>query len=83
MFTVRQPSGSFDRMLGDVSYPVYLFHWPAIILLRSMAVGTYLNRILYDLVAIGLVSLLSWIAWAAVDHPLNRIRAKWVNNRLL
>jgi peptidoglycan/LPS O-acetylase OafA/YrhL len=80
--TVRQPSPQNDRVLGDMSYLVYLFHVPALALLGD----TYFNLSMRErlprlaLVWIG-VFIVSFAFWALVHRPLERRRKQFVSAR--
>lgn len=66
-----------DRMLGDLSYPVYLVHWPIVHLMRPLFVGdeyaVYLASLLGSLAAAGLILLL-------IDRPLTRWRGRFATS---
>ena len=69
-----EPSGRMDRMLGDMSYPVYLIHttvaaWFVCACGFSRPVGFFLK-------AFALTLLLSWLIVVLVDRPLSRIKRK-------
>lgn len=62
------------QFLGDISYSVYLWHWPLIVLVPHLStqVGTTENLGRLDKVAIILVSLV--VAWASTTWVENRFR---------
>jgi len=80
LWTVRQKTGARDRMLGDLSYIVYLLHWP---ILGAMHTGDggYLDRIVLCTEALALTFVAAWAIWALFDHPINRMRSAWVAGR--
>jgi peptidoglycan/LPS O-acetylase OafA/YrhL len=76
-------SSAFDRMLGDLAYPLYLFHWiprewyyhfcgtnPGMVLRISLLVG--------DLAAALLGAILILVL---IDRPMERLRHAWVESR--
>jgi peptidoglycan/LPS O-acetylase OafA/YrhL len=68
----RLLSSSAARWLGDVSYPVYLWHWPLIILLPGLTGHplTTLDRLSVLLATLGLAALTK----AFVEDPVRRAR---------
>jgi peptidoglycan/LPS O-acetylase OafA/YrhL len=69
-------SSRFDRELGNVAYPVFLFHWPMFLLAAKLLPDYQIAVALALLTAICVVAL--WI----VDQPLERWRHKWVASRI-
>lgn len=82
--TVYNRSSSFDRMLGDMSYEVYLTQMFMIILMNAffvqMKLGPAKLAIFCGLVFATFV--LSFIIWLAYDRPLNRLRHRFVKSRI-
>lgn len=73
--TLSRESSNFDRFLGDMAYPIYLFHWPALVA-ASMLGG---NK---HLVALVLTALISTAAYFTVDRPLERWRRLMVEAKI-
>lgn len=72
-----------DSILGDHSYIIYLFHWPAIVIFRHFDWGGAAGDLL---AAIGLMAVsgaMSYAAWRWIDAPINRRRAAWVASRMV
>jgi peptidoglycan/LPS O-acetylase OafA/YrhL len=70
------------RWLGRISYSLYLWHWP-ILVLGSVALGVGVTGMEEDVVRddvpvrIGLVLLavaVSWLSWRLVEEPVRRAR---------
>lgn len=75
-WNVRQPSGRLDRFLGDLSFPLYLVHWPTIALLKPLWGGQPgLGGKALTLLVILAVTL---ALYALVDRPLERWRKRTV-----
>ena len=80
LYTVRQPSSIFDRMLGDLSYIFYLLHWSILGVLKT-GEGSFLFRLVNCSFALILITFLSYLIWRFYDHPINKLRGQWVKNR--
>jgi peptidoglycan/LPS O-acetylase OafA/YrhL len=84
-FTVYQQSPRSDKMFSDLSYIVYLAHWPAVVLL-GVWFGSLppLARLPYVIGTIVGVLLFSFFLWLCVDRPANvwrtRMVAKWLKS---
>jgi peptidoglycan/LPS O-acetylase OafA/YrhL len=65
----------FDRRIGDLSYPLYLIHFPIIELLSTLelAGGSPEMR---SLVVFALSLGASWLIVAFVDEPIARFRSR-------
>lgn len=81
IYTTHQESDSADRMMADLSYIVYLFHWAAMQWLFTIN-GSLLHRLGYTALAWTLVLPASWLIWRFYDRPINAARARWVENRV-
>jgi peptidoglycan/LPS O-acetylase OafA/YrhL len=60
------------RFFGDISYSIYLIHWPVLVLTTAYAGGQV--RIRYKLVLIALTILLSWLSYRFVETPFRSKR---------
>jgi peptidoglycan/LPS O-acetylase OafA/YrhL len=67
-----------DRLYGNLSYVLYLVHWPLMIWAQYALSGHPLAR----LATVVLVILLGLAIWHGVDRPMQRLRARWVQGRL-
>ncbi len=74
----HQESDGRDRFLGDLSYPVYLIHWPLVVFAYDFLPREGLAPLLFTMAGSILLSvvILRWI-----DLPLQRARSRWVNAR--
>jgi len=80
--TVHQPSPERDRVLGDMSYLVYLFHVPALALLGDSYYSLSLRQRLPELALVWIgVFTFSFAFWALVHRPLERRRKHFISRR--
>lgn len=80
LFTVRAHSGTGDRMLADLSYIVYLLHWPAVQWLTWLDKPP-LERVPYLGLTIAVVLVAGYVIWLGFDRPINAMRSRWVAKR--
>jgi peptidoglycan/LPS O-acetylase OafA/YrhL len=84
LWSVRQRSGQTDRTLGDLSYVVYLLHWELVILVtRYLAALPFLERAAATAAAIVATGVSAWLVWRFFDRPIDELRRRWVQGRLL
>jgi peptidoglycan/LPS O-acetylase OafA/YrhL len=81
LYTTGCKSPPSDRMYGDLSFIVYLLHWPV---LRAItrADSAYGDRFMAIGEALIVVMIGSWLIWRLFDHPINKLRSNWVAGRL-
>lgn len=79
LHTVHQPSIGHDRILGELAYLVYLFHWPVFVV-YSINFGALpiLQRIPYFLAAWLATFAISVLVYRVCDRPLERWRKRWL-----
>lgn len=68
------------QRLGDVSYSLYLWHWPVLVYARQYA--AFRNGPLTPLVLVGLAGLtllLSVLSWRFIEQPIRQRRGQWSN----
>jgi len=58
--------------LGLVSYAVYLWHWPVIVILTPARLGQ--NELITDVVRLAITATLTAISWFFIEHPIRRER---------
>jgi len=83
-WNVRQKSGSFDRMLGNWAYPLYLFHWVPRDWYYSQvnwSSPAWQNGLLL-LANFAFALFGSWLILKLIDQHADRWRARWVRTRL-
>jgi peptidoglycan/LPS O-acetylase OafA/YrhL len=75
-------AGAFDRMLGDMSYAVYLIHAP-LVSLYSLWFGRLpaVERLPIWVVTVLIVFGVSWLAWRFVDKPAMLWRERYLLSR--
>lgn len=59
--------------IGLISYPLYLWHWPALYLFRQLFLQQYLTHtqwVLGRVCTIGVAILLSWLTYRLVELPI-------------
>lgn len=74
--SLNKTSTSFDRILGDLAFPVFLFHYPALLLAKSWAPASA------SIWAILLTSAFSLVAYLAVDRNLEHWRRAFVDAQM-
>ena len=80
IYTTRQRGFSKDGMFADLSYVVYLLHWPATLWIDGHQGNTW-HRLGAIVMGSTLVMGISLVIWKFYDHPINRLRSRWVNAR--
>ncbi|WP_348794925.1 acyltransferase family protein [Mesorhizobium sp. KR1-2] len=59
--------------VGKISYSLYLWHWPTIVLFRHYANGDR-PEVHEAVFLIFITFLLSWISWRCVEEPMRKLR---------
>jgi peptidoglycan/LPS O-acetylase OafA/YrhL len=77
LYTTERKGCRLDGMFGDLSFIVYLLHWP-LINAMSVGVGSYPQRVVKICAAAILVYAFAWIIWRWFDRPIDDIRSRWV-----
>ena len=75
--TCHEPSGPRDRTLGDLSYSLYLVHWPMVMMMRASESVTVLDACLWVLAS----GLVAFAALELIDKPIQKWRARWVSGQ--
>ena len=76
---VKQPSPPTDRLLGNLSYDIYLFHWVlAIPFNYYFAQLPFLQRLPYFFVYFLLTLAGSYLIYNLVDLPVENLRKRWI-----
>lgn len=76
---VKQPSPPTDRLLGNLSYDIYLFHWvlalPYNYFFAELPFG---QRLPYFFIYFLLTLVGSYFIYKLVDEPVERLRKRWI-----
>lgn len=78
--TTSRPSDATDRMMADLSYIIYLLHWPAMQWFFTIS-GPFSARLAVAATSFAIVPPAAWLIWKFYDKPINRARARWVTER--
>jgi peptidoglycan/LPS O-acetylase OafA/YrhL len=70
-WNVREPSGTTDRLLGNLSYPFYLVHYPSIRITGELLGPGLVAKFSALVLSSGLTGLL----YVLVDRPVEKMRA--------
>lgn len=83
IWSAERPSSQNDRMLGDMSYSVYLLHSP-LVGIYSLWFGQLpvLQRLPYWVLTVFVVCVVSWLAWRFVDKPVMVWRERYLASRV-
>lgn len=77
------PLRSIDRLLGDLSYPIFLCHVPVgALVLWAHGGGVFPNTALFFIISLAVSHLFAWALHAAVERPLGRLRDSVRGNRV-
>lgn len=80
IYTTRQTGFTHDGMFADLSYIIYLLHWAGVVWMSSHQ-GSMVQRLAYMAFTWVLVIGASLVIWKFYDHPINRMRSRWVSKR--
>lgn len=81
IYTVHRPSEPTDRMMADLSYIIYLFHWLGVEVFQRVK-GTFIERLEVAAICFAVIPAVSWLVWRYFDRPINRARDRWVKARI-
>lgn len=82
IYTVHRPSEPTDRMMADLSYIIYLFHWLGVEIFQRVK-GPFIERLEVAAICFAVIPVLSWLVWRYYDRPINRARDRWVKSRIV
>lgn len=80
LFTTKQKGSQFDGMFADLSYILYLLHWPVLQFIQRS--GWIKSNVSSALTVVITSYLLSFLLWKYYDKPINGLRAQWVKRRI-
>jgi peptidoglycan/LPS O-acetylase OafA/YrhL len=84
LFSVRNPSGSSDRALGELTYVIYLVHWPIMTLHQYYFLHLNpIERLPSLLGAWIVVAVVSLAVYRYFDQPIEAVRKRWVAARVI
>jgi peptidoglycan/LPS O-acetylase OafA/YrhL len=69
--------------VGLISYPLYLWHWPLLVLVRTAIRNEQGNEYLRTtaIIAVGLTFLLSWLTYRFIERPIRARRSGYTARR--
>jgi peptidoglycan/LPS O-acetylase OafA/YrhL len=65
-----------DRWLGDLSYPIYLIHYQAALLMLSAGVELRRGDFMFALLTLPLIVVLAWLLARGVEQPIEALRTR-------
>jgi peptidoglycan/LPS O-acetylase OafA/YrhL len=84
----HEPQGLLRRIAsfsGDISYPLYLLHFPFLAMIAGAAVIFHHSKqpasLPEALARFAVVIVLSWLAYKLYDEPLRALLVKWLKRR--
>jgi peptidoglycan/LPS O-acetylase OafA/YrhL len=81
---VNNKSDNLDRILGEMSYVLYLTHWLLIIPYNHVITGlSKFQRIPVSAGYLLLTYILSYIIFKYYDKPIDKIRREWLERKLM
>lgn len=72
-------SKNVDKLIGDLSYPIYLTHWQigmvlSYLLFNEVILGLHVNGVILIVLTIFFSVILGHIAVKIIDEPINQLR---------
>ena len=80
MFTTGQTGSVRDGMYGDLSFILYILHWPVLQVFNT-SVGSPLDRGIATLEVFVVTLFAALLIWWSFDRPIDRLRSAWVARR--
>lgn len=79
--SVKNKSTKLDRVLGDISFVIYLCHWVLLLPYSDLVEGMSIKqRLPYSAIYIVTTITLSYIFYLLYDKPIDKLRRKWVQS---
>lgn len=76
-YSVRVRSGKVDRELGNLSYPLYLFHFSVVFLFENLTKLAYLPHAVRVVLSLVVMTVGTLAIYYVVDRPMENLRRKW------
>lgn len=80
--SVKNKSSKLDRVLGDISFVIYLCHWVLLMPYSDLVEGMSIKqRLPYSAIYIVATITLSYLFYLLYDKPIDKLRRKWVQSQ--
>lgn len=66
-------SQKFVVFVGLISYPLYLWHWPLLTIIRSNWVGEVPNSVVFVILAVAVI--LAYLTYTLIERPIRQCKA--------
>jgi len=77
---LAQRSDKLDRTLGNLAYPVYLFHWVPVVMVGH--INHFKNLTFQPVLEVLFAAIGSTLIYVVIDRPLDRRRRKFVESHV-
>lgn len=77
-----QKKRKFDKLLANLSYPFYIFHWLVIDILRIVVPNLQIGGVGFALVALFTTLATSWLSVRFLEVPVEKLRKRYREREL-